>query len=65
MSLKLRIADVLSPDLLAVHHDHIRDFLWQEGITPDASEIGATQLNERQLKELLAELADDAEEDVT
>ncbi len=65
MSLKLRIVDVLSPDLLAVHQDHIRDFLLQEGITPDPDELGATRLNERQLKEMLAELAEEADQDAT
>lgn len=56
---KLRLDEVLSPDLLATNRDHIRDFLLQEGITPHPADLGATVVSERQVKELMAELAAD------
>jgi hypothetical protein len=57
MVLKVRLDEVLSPELMAMHQEHIRDFLLQEGITPDSDDLGATVVTERQLKELMAELA--------
>ena len=57
MVLRVRLDDVLSPELMATHQEHIRDFLLQEGITPDPDNLGATVVTERQLKELMAELA--------
>ena len=59
MALKLTIEDVLSKEMVEAKQDHIRDFLLQEGITADAADLSRTELTERQLKELLAELADD------
>ena len=59
MALKVTIEDVLSKDMVEAKQDHIRDFLLQEGITADATDLSRTKLTERQLKELLAELADD------
>jgi hypothetical protein len=38
--------------------EHIRDFLLQEGITPDPDDLAQTELTERQCKELLEELAE-------
>jgi hypothetical protein len=58
MPLKVSLADVLTPELLERHHQHILDFLAMEGITPDQNDLGATQLSDRQLKELLEELAE-------
>jgi hypothetical protein len=57
MVLRVRLDEVLSPELLATHEEHIRDFLLQEGIAPDPGDLGATVVTERQLKELMAELA--------
>lgn len=59
MALKVRIDEVLTSELIEANRDHINDFLLQEGITPDAVELSRTEVSERQLKELLAELADD------
>jgi hypothetical protein len=59
MALKVRIDEVLSKEMVEAKRDHISDFLQQEGITPNAVELSQTELSERQLKELLAELADD------
>jgi hypothetical protein len=53
----LTLAEVLTPELLEQHHDHILDFLHLEGIAPDAQNLGATRLTDRQIKELLEELA--------
>jgi|GEM_PF-1179944 len=62
MMVKVRLDEVLSPHLLKKHHEHIGDFLLQEGIAPDPADLGATMLTERKVKELLAELADDLQE---
>ena len=59
MALKVTIEDVLSKEMVEAKQDHIRDFLLQEGITADVAHLSRTELTERQLKELLAELADD------
>lgn len=61
MALKLRIDEVLTAELIADNQDHIRDFLAQEGITADPDDLAATEMSERQVKELLAELAHDLE----
>jgi Leu/Phe-tRNA-protein transferase len=58
MPLKVSLADVLTPELLERHYQHILDFLALEGITPHQQDLGATQLSDRQLKELLEELAE-------
>ena len=54
---QVRIDEVLTPELLARHADHIRDFLELEGVAP-ATALGETLLAERMLKELLEELAE-------
>ncbi len=59
MVVTVRLDEVLSPQLLAENADHIRDFLLMEGITPDPDDLAATVVTERQLKELMAELASD------
>ena len=61
MALRVRLGEVLSPDLILTNREHIEDFLLQEGITPDPDDLGATEVSERQVKELLAELAADLE----
>jgi hypothetical protein len=57
MVVRIRLDEVLTADLLVKHADHIHDFLRLEGITPHADGLAATTLTERQLKELLEELA--------
>ncbi|GAC1365106.1 MAG: hypothetical protein NVSMB42_24970 [Herpetosiphon sp.] len=44
--------------MIAEHNEHIRAYLLQEGIPPNPSNLGATSLSERMVKELLVELAD-------
>jgi hypothetical protein len=58
MPLNVTLADVLPAELLARHREHILDFLAMEGITPNLHDLGATQVSDRQLKELLEELAE-------
>lgn len=55
--MRMRLNEILTPELLCRHEAHIRDFLAMEGITP-AAILGETMLSERQIKELLEELAD-------
>ena len=57
-SLKIRLDEVIPPPMFERHREHIRDFLEQEGIVPDSNDLAATQVNERQVKELLEELAE-------
>jgi hypothetical protein len=59
MAIRIRLDEVLTSELLARHAEHIRDYLHLEGITPDAEGLAATTLSERQLKELLEELAEE------
>ena len=59
MALKVSLAEVLTPELLERHRRHIADFLSMEGITPDAHDLGATLLSDRQIKELLEEIAEE------
>ena len=59
MTLRIRIDEVLTAELIARHADHIRDFLLLEGITPNPHGLAATDLTERQIKELLEELAEE------
>jgi len=59
MIVKVPLGDVLSTKLLEEHADHIRDFLLQEGVTPDPNDLAQTVVTERQVKELMAELASD------
>jgi hypothetical protein len=54
--MRVRLNEVLTVALLVQHEQHIRDFLAMEGITP-ATDLGETILSERQIKELLEELA--------
>lgn len=56
--MKVRLAEILTPELLMKHDQHIRDFLAMEGISP-APDLGDTLLSDRQIKELLEELAGD------
>ena len=58
MQLRVTLNDVLTPELIERHADHIRDFCSFEGITPDPHDLAATVLTERQIKELLEELAE-------
>jgi len=57
MLIKVRLSEVLPPAMLAEHREHIVAFLEQEGIAVDADDLGATAMNERQIKELLEEIA--------
>jgi hypothetical protein len=61
MAIKVRIDDVLTAELIGANEEHIRDFLEQEGIGAHPDDLGATEVSERQVKELLAELAHDLE----
>jgi len=60
--LKVRLGEIVPRELLEQHREHIRDFLLQEGITPDPGDMAQTELTERQCKELLEELADGSHE---
>jgi len=60
---KVRLGDVLSPSLIQSNHQHIQDFLLQEGIAADPEHLAETEIGERQVKELLAELAHDLDHD--
>lgn len=62
MLMKVRLSEVIPPAMLEEHHEHIVAFLRQEGIEVDSSDLGATAMNERQIKELLAELAGDLDQ---
>ncbi|HEY0606484.1 MAG TPA: hypothetical protein VGD58_26405 [Herpetosiphonaceae bacterium] len=44
------------------HREHIIAFLEQEGIPVHADDLGATTISERQVKELLEELAEGIDE---
>lgn len=57
--LRVRLSEVIPPDMFERHRDHIRAFLEQEGITADRDDLAATQVSERQVKELLEELAEE------
>lgn len=59
MALRVKLSDVIPPHMLEQHREHIQDFLLQEGIEPDQQELGDTRMTERQVKELLEELASD------
>ncbi len=61
MAVKIRLGEVLTNELIAANEDHIRDFLEQEGIAIDPDDLAATPMSERNVKELLAELAHDLE----
>lgn len=57
MLIKVRLSDVLPPSMLAEHREHIVAFLDQEGIPRDEDDLGAAAMSERQIKELLEEIA--------
>ncbi len=59
MIVTVRLDEVLSPQLLTENADHIRDFLLMEGVAHNPDDLAATVVTERQLKELMAELASD------
>ncbi len=61
MALEVQLREVLSAQILADHREHIEDFLLQEGVVRNVADLGATTVTERQIKELLAELADNLE----
>jgi hypothetical protein len=58
MALNMRLAEIIPAEMLEANREHIIDFLLMEGVTPDPDDLGATELGERKLKELLGELAD-------
>ena len=62
MVLKVRLDEVVPPQMIEKHRQHIVDFLLQEGITTDTEDLGATEMSERQVKELLEELADESDQ---
>ncbi len=59
MAITVKLSDVIPPRMLEQHREHIQDFLLQEGIEPAQQELGDTSMTERQVKELLEELASD------
>jgi hypothetical protein len=58
MANQVRLGEVLTAELIERHRDHIRDFLALEGIAADQRDLAAATLSERQIKELLEELAE-------
>ncbi len=58
MALVVRLSEILTPSMLETHQQHISDFLQQEGIPFDPDNLAAAELTERQIKELLEELAE-------
>lgn len=56
---RLRIRELLPDELIEANREHIIDFLLQEGIAPDPKDLGETEVPERELKQLLSEMADD------
>ncbi|HEU5087525.1 MAG TPA: hypothetical protein VFT99_08775 [Roseiflexaceae bacterium] len=59
MNRHIRLGDVLTAELLTRHDEHIRNFLAMEGIACDSDNLADTELNERMIKELLEELAEE------
>lgn len=59
MHVKVQLGEVIPPHMQEAHRDHIIAFLEQEGIPIHADDLGATKISERQVKELLEELAHD------
>jgi hypothetical protein len=57
MELIVRLDEVLTPELLQAHDEHIRAYLLLEGIDFDPNDPGAARLSQRKCKELLEELA--------
>lgn len=54
----VRLGDVLSPELFAKYDEHIRNFLIFGNISFDTNNLSATEMTERQVKELLEEIAE-------
>lgn len=61
MGITVQLAEVIPPAMLEQRRQHIRDFLLQEGIRADPDDLGQTKMTERQVKELLEELAEDTQ----
>lgn len=59
--INVRLREVITPELFAQHREHIHDFLLQEGIDHDPDDLLSTEVSERQVKELLEELAESRE----
>lgn len=59
MIVKVQLGEVIPVQMQEAHREHIIAFLEQEGIPIDADNLGATEISERQVKELLEELAED------
>lgn len=59
MALQVRLGEVIPEPMIAQHRQHIRDFLLQEGIVEHPDDLAATAMSERQVKELLEEIAND------
>ncbi len=59
--MEVYLDELLTPALLERHRQHIADFLEMEGIAP-AAELGRTLIGERAVKELLEEIAHDADQ---
>jgi hypothetical protein len=57
MEVKVRLGEVIPPEMMEANREHIIDFLQQEGINTDPDNLEETEIRERQIKELLAELA--------
>ena len=59
MIVKVRLGEVLPDAMQEANREHIIAFMEQEGIMIDSANLGATEMTERQVKELLEELAED------
>ena len=59
MFVKVRLNELMRPQMLEQHREHVIAFLEQEGIAFDPDRIGETEMSERQVKELMEELAHD------
>jgi hypothetical protein len=59
MSLTVHLGEIVPLNMVEQHREHIIAFLLQEGIPANTDDLGATEMTERQIKELLGELADD------
>lgn len=58
MIMRVRLGEVLTAELIDRHRAHIQDYLDLEGISPDPNDLADTLLTDRQIKELLEELAE-------
>lgn len=59
MVVRVQLAEVFTDELLVEKREHILTFLEQEGIAINPADLGATEVSERQVKELVEELAND------